>query len=48
MVVEASEWKLAAFTANEGPTPIATDSMPADWDSFAVVAAWQTASEGES
>ena len=25
MVVEAGEWKLASFTAAEGPTPIATD-----------------------
>ena len=47
MVVEAGEWKLASFTAAEGPTPIATDSLPADWDSFAVVAGWQPASGGE-
>jgi len=47
LVVEAGEWKLAGFTAVEGPTPIATDSLPADWDSFAVVAGWQPASGGE-
>jgi hypothetical protein len=47
MVVEAGEWKLASFTAVEGPTPIATDSLPADWDSFAVVASWSAASGGE-
>ena len=47
MVVEAGEWKLAGFTAVEGPTPIATDSLPADWDSFAVVAGWQSAAGGE-
>ena len=46
LVVEAGEWKLAGFTAVEGPTPIATDSLPADWDSFAVVAGWQPASGG--
>ena len=44
LVVEAGEWRLAGFTAVEGPTPIATDSLPADWDSFAVVAGWQSAS----
>ena len=47
MVVEAGEWKLASFTAVEGPTPIATDSLPADWDSFAVVAGWRPAAGGE-
>lgn len=47
MVVEAGEWKLASFTAAEGPTPIATDSLPADWDTFAVVAGWQPATGGE-
>ena len=47
LVVEAGEWKLAAFTASEGPTPIATDSLPADWDSFAAVAGWQQALGGE-
>lgn len=47
MLVEAGEWKLASFTAAEGPTPIATDSLSADWDSFAVVAGWQPASGGE-
>jgi len=44
LIVEAGEWKLASFTTVEGPTPIATDSLPADWDSFAVVADWQPAS----
>jgi len=47
LLVEAGVWKLAGFTAVEGPTPIATDSLPADWDSFAVVAGWQPASGGE-
>ena len=47
LVVEAGEWKLAGFTSVEGPTPIATDSLPADWDSFAVVAGWQPATGGE-
>ena len=47
LIVEADEWKLAGFTAVEGPTPIATDSLPADWDSFAVVAGWQPASGGD-
>ncbi len=47
LLVEAGAWKLAGFTAVEGPTPIATDSLPADWDSFAVVAGWQPASGGE-
>ena len=47
LVVEAGAWKLAGFTTVEGPTPIATDSLPADWDSFAVVAGWQPASRGE-
>lgn len=47
LVVEAGEWKLAGFTAVEGPTPIATDSLPADWDSFAAVAGWLPASGGE-
>ena len=47
LVVEAGVWKLAGFTAVDGPTPIATDSLPADWDSFAVVAGWQPASGGE-
>ena len=47
LVAEAGEWKLAGFTAVEGPTPIATDALPADWDSFAVVAGWQPASGGE-
>lgn len=47
MVVEAGEWKLASFTATEGPTPIATDSLPSDWDTFAVVAGWQPAVGGE-
>jgi len=47
LVVEASEWKLAAFTAVEGPTPIATDSLPADWDSFALVADWPPAAGSE-
>jgi len=47
LIVEAGEWKLAGFTAVEGPTPIATDSLPADWDSFAVVAGWQPASGGD-
>lgn len=47
MVIEAGEWKLASFTAAEGPTPIATDSLPADWDTFAVVAGWQPAVGGE-
>ena len=47
LVVEAGEWKLAGFTTVEGPTPIATDSLPADWDSFAVVAGWRPASGGE-
>jgi hypothetical protein len=46
LVVEVGEWKLAAFTAVEGPTPIATDSLPADWDSFAVVAGWLPAAGG--
>ena len=47
LVAEGGEWKLAGFTAVEGPTPIATDALPADWDSFAVVAGWQPASGGE-
>ena len=47
LVVEAGEWKLAAFTSVEGPTPIATDSLPADWDSFAVVAGWEPTAGGE-
>ena len=47
MVVEEGQWKLAGFTAAEGPTPIATDALPADWDSFAVVAGWHPASGGE-
>ena len=47
LVAEVGEWKLAGFTAVEGPTPIATDALPADWDSFAVVAGWQPASGGE-
>ena len=48
LVVEAGVWRLAGFTAVEGPTPIATDSLPADWDSFAVVAGWQPASGSEA
>ena len=47
LIVEAGEWKLAGFTTVEGPTPIATDSLPADWDSFAVVAGWQPATGGD-
>ena len=47
LVVEGGKWRLAGFTAVEGPTPIATDSLPADWDSFAMVAGWQPASGGE-
>ena len=47
LVVEAGEWKLAGFTATDGPTPIVTDSLPADWDSFAVVAGWRLAVAGE-
>ena len=47
LAVEGGGWKLAGFTAVEGPTPIATDALPADWDSFAVVAGWQPASGGE-
>ena len=46
MVVETGEWKLAGFTAVDGPTPIATDSLPADWDTFAVAAGWHPASGG--
>ena len=47
LIVEAGEWKLAGFTAVDGPTPIVTDSLAADWDSFAVVAAWRPAVAGE-
>ncbi|MGD9997166.1 MAG: hypothetical protein AB7R77_14540 [Ilumatobacteraceae bacterium] len=47
MVVEGGVWKLSSFTAVDGPTPAATDSLPADWDSFAVVAGWQPAVGGE-
>ncbi len=47
LVIEGGEWKLAGFTAVEGPTPIVTDALPADWDSFAAVAGWQPASGGE-
>ena len=47
LIVEAGEWKLAGFTAVDGPTPIATDSLPSDWDSFAVVAGWPQAVAGE-
>jgi hypothetical protein len=47
LVVEGGEWKLAGFTAVDGPTPIATDALPADWDSFAVVAGWRPATAGE-
>ena len=47
LVIEGGEWKLAGFTAAEGPTPIVTDALPADWESFAVVAGWHPASGGE-
>ena len=47
LIVEAGEWKLAGFTTVQGPTPIATDSLPADWDSFAVVAGWLPAAGGD-
>ena len=47
LIVEAGEWKLAGFTAADGPTPITNDSLPADWDSFAVVAGWLHAVAGE-
>ena len=46
LIVEAGEWKLAGFTAADGPTPLASDALSADWDSFAVVAGWQPASGG--
>lgn len=46
LVVESDEWRLASFTSAEGPTPIATDALPSDWDSFAVVAGWPTAGGG--
>ena len=46
LVVEGDEWRLASFTSAEGPTPIATDALPSDWDSFAVVAGWPTAGGG--
>lgn len=46
LVVEAGEWRLASFTATEGPTPIATDALPSDWDSFAIVAGWPPAGGG--
>lgn len=46
LVAEADEWRLASFTSAEGPTPIATDALPSDWDSFAVVAGWPTAGRG--
>lgn len=46
LVVEADEWRLASFTSAEGPTPVATDALPSDWDSFAVVAGWPTAGGG--
>ena len=47
LVAEAGAWKLAGFTAVEGPTPIATDALPADWDSFALVAGWRPAAGSE-
>jgi hypothetical protein len=47
LIVEGGGWKLAGFTAVDGPTPVATDALPADWDSFAVVAGWRPASAGE-
>ncbi|MCB1000634.1 MAG: hypothetical protein KDB40_15170 [Acidimicrobiales bacterium] len=46
LVVEAGEWRLASFTATDGPTPIATDALPSDWDSFAIVAGWPPAGGG--
>lgn len=46
LVVEAREWRLASFTATEGPTPIATDALPSDWESFAIVAGWPPAGGG--
>ena len=46
LVVEDGAWKLASFTSSEGPTPIATDALPADWDSFAVAAGWPPAVGG--
>ena len=46
LVVERDGWRLASFTSAEGPTPIATDALPSDWDSFAVVAGWPTAGGG--
>jgi len=46
LVVEAGEWRLASFTATEGPTPIATDALPSDWEGFAIVAGWPTAGGG--
>ncbi|MGD9795567.1 MAG: hypothetical protein AB7V43_19040 [Acidimicrobiia bacterium] len=47
LVVEVGQWKLASFTASEGPTPVATDALPSSWDRFAVVAQWQPATAGE-
>jgi len=46
LVLEAGEWRLASFTATEGPTPITTDALPSDWDSFAIVAGWPAAGGG--
>ncbi len=46
LVVEGGEWRLASFTATEGPTPIATDALPSDWNSFAIVAGWPPAGGG--
>ena len=46
LVVEDGAWRLASFTSSEGPTPIATDALPADWDGFAVAAGWQPAAGG--